>query len=372
MPEYHETRNKGRLRTICLVLLLALLLPSISSSIDDQRFQSYVEKHANGWIDWKNGLIYGIGIGDVKKNRNNRPLAQGVAGVLASGNIVKLAAGLHLDDARTLKNLGSGRVVIKLKAFIRDREYKKTFHENNGNPYYEVVKVASLKGISGLTAKLLNSLAKDPVWRDLPIPSPEQHASLQEGEGPWLILDARNLPNGEKVQPALLPRIKSETGEDVYDVKQVEEAALVNRGMMTYVTTDTPAADLRADAGLIDRILAAAGIFIGVPEAQAVTREGNLAEIPMFGHSRQAPAAAAPLPVPHKRERRRRGKYIVADVNAVQGLAKTNLVISARDALELKDEDASSQILRKCRVIVVVSSPVGGVEGRLPLYLARR
>ncbi len=367
MSEYPQPRSRKHLRSIGLILLCFLLLPSISASVDDQRFQSYIEKHANGWIDWKTGLIYGIGIGDVKKNRNNRPLAQGVGGVLASGNIVKLAAGLHLDDARTLKSLGDGKVVIKLKAFIRDRVYKKTFFENNGNPYYEVIKVASMKGISGLTARLLDTLAKDPIWHDLPIKSPKQQTSLDAGEGPWLILDARNLPDGEKIQPALLPKIKSETGEDIYDVKQVEQAALVNRGMMSYVVTDTPAADLRADSGLIDRILAAAGLVIGVPEAQAVTREGNIAEIPMFGR----PPVRQAAPVARK-SRRRRGKYIVVDVNAVQGLTKTNLVISARDALELKDEDASSQILRKCRVIVVVSSPVGGVEGNLPIYMAKK
>jgi len=361
----HNRRSFG---TIALVIVSLLVLPSISASVDDQRFQAYIERHANGWIDWKNGLIYGIGIGDVKKNRNNRPLAQGVAGVLASGNIVKLAAGLYLDDARTLKSLGGGRVVIKLKAFIRDRVYRKTFHENNGNPYYEVIKVASMKGISGLTAKLLDTLEKDPVWRDLPIPTPEERAALEDDGGPWLVLDARNLPNGEKVQPALLPRIKSETGEDVYDVTKVEKAALINRGMMSYVVTDVPAADLRADSRILDRILAAAGIFAGVREATAATREGTLSEIPMFG-GHASPAPATP---PSKRPRRRRGRYIVADVKQVQGLAKTNLVISARDALELKAEDASSQILRKCRVIVVVSSPVGGVEGRLPLFYASR
>jgi hypothetical protein len=51
-------------------------------------------------------------------------------------------------------------------------------------------------------------------------------------------------------------------------------------------------------------------------------------------------------------------------------LAKTNLLVNAEDAKALQVEDASSQILKKCRVVVIVSSPVGGVEGALPMMLA--
>jgi len=53
-----------------------------------------------------------------------------------------------------------------------------------------------------------------------------------------------------------------------------------------------------------------------------------------------------------------------------QGLMKTNLVISEADAKEIQKENASSQILKKCRVIVVVSASLGGIEGRVPANLA--
>jgi len=341
---------------VALLTLCLLCLPAISASVDETRFTAYIEKHANGWIDWQNGLIYGIGRGYVNKHDGNRPLSKGAGGVLASGNIVKLAAGLHLDDVRTLESLGRGKVTINLEAFIRDKVHKTTYVENGDDPYFEVIKVADMKGITGLTAKLLDHFSKSQDWQDLPVRNLEPRADLGDEGEPWLLIDARNLPPSDRPQPALFPKIKSEGGDEVYDVKQVEEAALINRGMMSYVTTNASAEELRSDAQLVDRLLASAGLIVGVNEAQAKTEMRSLG-IPVVS----APAATESS----KGGRQKRGKYIVKDAKDVQGLAKTNLVLSAEDAMELQAEDANSQILKKCRVVVVVSSPIGGIEGGL-------
>lgn len=369
MGELHRRTPRGRraARIVALLVLGLFCLPAISASVDENRFTAYLEQHANGWIDWQNGLIYGIGRGYLSKNRNNRPLSQGVGGVLASGNIVKLAAGLHLDDARTLESLGDGTITINLKAFIRDKVHQSTYMENEGDPYYEIIKVASMKGISGLTAKLVNHLAQDPVWQDLPVRNLEPRADLDDAGQPWLLLDARGLTDNKQIQPALFPKIRNEAGEEIYDVKVVEEAALINRGMMSYVTTSASAEELRQDAHLVDGILSRAGLLFGVESAQASTIERSLSQIPTMG---QIPTPAVEEPTSPKPERRKRGRYIVADVQDVQGLAKTNLVVSAADAMELQAEDANSQILKKCRVVVLVSSPIGGIEGALPGRLA--
>jgi hypothetical protein len=350
-----ERSGRRPAKIVALIALCLLFLPAISASVDETRFTAYIEKHANGWIDWQNGLIYGIGRGYVNKHDGNRPLSKGAGGVLASGNIVKLAAGLHLDDARTLESLGRGKVTVNLEAFIRDKVHQTTYVENGDDPYFEVVKVADMKGITGLTAKLLDHFSKAQDWQDLPVRNLEPRADLGDEGEPWLLIDARGLAGKAQPQPALFPKIKSESGEEVYDVKQVEEAALINRGMMSYVTTTASAEELRSDARLVDRLLASAGLIVGVNEAQAKTELRSLG-IPVT----VAPAAEAP-----RGGRQKRGKYIVKDAKNVQGLAKTNLVLSAEDAMELQAEDANSQILKKCRVVVVVSSPIGGIEGAL-------
>jgi hypothetical protein len=359
--ETSECRKRSSRRSArigALIALCLLCLPAISASVDETRFAAYIEQHANGWIDWQNGLIYGIGRGYVKKHDGNRPLSKGAGGVLASGNIVKLAAGLHLDDTRTLESLGRGKVTINLTAFIRDKQFKSTYVENGDDPYYEVVKVADMKGITGLTAKLLDHFSKDQEWQDLPVRNLEPRADLGDDDEPWLLIDARALGSNKRPQPALFPKIKSETGAEVYDVKQVEAAALINRGMMSYVTTTASAEELRSDARLVDRLLASAGLIVGVNEAQAKTELRSLG-IPV------TVAPAAEEPGAPRAERQKRGRYIVKNAKDVQGLAKTNLVLSAEDAMELQAEDANSQILKKCRVVVVVSSPIGGIEGAL-------
>jgi|GEM_PF-499861 len=361
------TRGRRAARIVTLIALGLLCLPAISASVDENRFEPYIERHANGWIDWQNGLIYGIGRGYLSKNRNNRPLSQGVGGVLASGNIIKLAAGLHLDDTRTLESLGDGKVTVNLQAFIRDKQFKSTYVENDGDPYYEIIKVATMKGISGLTARLLDHFSQDPVWKDLPVRNLEPRSDLEDEGQPWLLLDARGLTDNRQIEPALFPKVRSEAGEEIYDVKGVEQAALINRGMMSYVTTAASAEELRNDANLVDEILVRAGLLIGVEAAHANTIERSLSQIPMPGQDPPPAAGAEPPPRP---ERSRRGRYIVADVKDVQGLAKTNLVISNADAMELQAEDANSQILKKCRVVVLASSPIGGIEGGLPRRLA--
>jgi hypothetical protein len=335
--------KKNRLaRTIGLVLFCLLCLPAISASVDESRFEPYIEKHDIGWIDWENGLIYGVGRGYLNKNGKDRSRAKRASSVIASGNIVKMAAGLNLDDAQTLQTIGEGRVVVRLRAFLRDRTHKSSFIEGD-DPYYEEIRVASLRGISGLTAKLIDYFSKEPVWKDFPTRDLEQQpTAINDEDQPWLLLDARDLPGNDQVEPALFPKIISDDGEKLYDLSVAEQSALIERGMINYVVTDESTADLRSDVKLLDRLLARAGLILKVPEARAE----------------------------EKQKRKKRRSYIVKDVKAVQGLAKTNLVISAEDAVKLKSEDSSSRILKKCRVVVIVSSPIGGVEGTIPTLLA--
>ena len=357
-----EYRKRVFFTRIVLFTLFLLIPPAVSYSIDENSFEAFIERHTNGWIDWKNGMIYGIGRSYLSKNQNNRPRAQGTASILASGNIVKLASGLHLDDTATLESLGAGKVSINLSAFIRDREFKNTYEENNGDPYFEVIKVAEMKGISGLTARLLNYLTKDPAWKELPLRPLEPRADMNDDSGPWLLVDARNLPYGQQLQPALFPKIHSNKGETIYSVGSVEENSLVSRGMMSYVASDVSGQELRAhDGRLIDELLEKVGMFAGTRAAAAATIERSIPNIPFPGNT---PGL--------KTERKRRGKYIVVDAQNVEGLAKTNILVSAEDAKALQEEDTSSRILKKCRVIVIVSSPIGGVEGALPMMLASR
>ena len=331
-----------RWKTIVCIILFILFLPAFSSSIEDDRFLPFIEKYPNGRIDWDSGIIYGIGRGYLHLNKNSENIAIRAAQVIAAGNILKVAAGVRIDDRRTLATLGKDRVVIELKALVRYKVHKTEFIKNDRQPYYEVTLSAPLTGVEGLTSMLITSLKTVPLdWMNLPKPSGE--AVTEDEEKPWLVLDARDLSKENRVKPAVFPKILSETGEIIYEPGNVDETAIIKRGMARYVVSEEPMEGLVSQKDSVERILERAGFIIKTVEAVA----GE----------------------PEKRGRRK--NYIVKDVKQAQGLMNTNLLISAADTQDLKSEDASSRILKQCRVIVIVSSPIGGIEGRIQRFLAK-
>lgn len=308
-----------------------LLFPTITGRADSSPFEPYIEKHSNGWIDWQNGLIYGVGRGYLDQNRS-WPRAQGAADVIASGTILKLAAGINLDDQNTLESLDHGKVLIQLKAFIHDRLSQSKNIEDVSRPYCEVVRVASIKGIAGLTARLLTHLqANTPEWRNFPLP--EERPPLTDDDQPWLVLDARKLGRAEQAKPALFPKIISPAGEVVHGVKSADPTAVINRGVMHYVISGAAPQNLPSAETSLEHILTTVDSFLSPPEAQAANTK-----------------------------RQKRTPFIVKEVLATHGSAMTNLVISANDAKHLRIEDRKNQILKNCRVIVVVSSLIPDVE----------
>lgn len=325
-----------------VMILMIILVPARSDSISQNNFTAYIESFAQGSIDWDKGLIYGVGRGYLDKNVT-KIRALRAAQVIASGNIVKLAAGLRLDDRRTMESLGKDKVTIKLKAFLKIQKETKKIIADPKRPYYEVTQVASMKGLEGLTSKLISHLKSEPVdWIPPPLPSGST-PDLDDEDEPWLVLDARKIAKTDPVKPAIFPKIVTGVGETIYSLPQVNEAALVERGMASYVTSDQTIKQMQSNKGPGPRILADLKDFLYPTQAYAET---------------------------NKKNRRKRQKFIITEVKEAEGLLNTNLVISANDAIQLKSEDVSSQILKNCRVIVVVSSPISGIEGKLIQYFA--
>ncbi len=320
----------------CLIIALA---PFSYSA--DRLFDPLIEKHPDGWIDWDNGIIYGVGKGYLHLNGNSANKALRAAKVLALQSILKVAAGIRLDDRQTLETLGKGKVVIHLKAFIRFSEHQSVFKDQAPKPYHEVTLRAPLTGIEGLTSKLLGHLkSESQTWHDFPVRTGP--AIDEDADQPWLVLDTRQMPASARLNPALFPKIMTPSGKTIYELKSVSEQALVERGMARYVVSDKPAEKLQARHAHIKTLLEQIETLLSVQEARAEEKT--------------------------KRQKRRR--YIVKQVQEAQGLMRTNLVISENDARQLTEEDASSQILKKCRVIVIAASPIGGIEGQVMRYYA--
>ncbi len=338
------------------ITLVCLLCVHACSAMADNLFSPFIETHQIGWIDWDAGYIYGKARVYLSENQGTDLQALGAARVLASGNILKLAAAMRIDADHTLQTLDHGRAMINLKAVIKDQEYHHDWVNQTDAPYHEVIRRASFHGIEGLSIQILPYL---PSKRRAPVANPMfPDAALRSGRGEnaiggydpdaWLVLDARRVSSDGRLAPALFPRVLSESGLVVYDAGIAERDMLAKRGMVRYVTA-TPAFATRTQIGSFGlwRNLWA---WLTVDNALA----GN-----------DPIDASQP-----KKKRKKRKKLIVKEVLASQGLMKTNLVISEKDARELISGQGAAKILKKCRVIIVVSPPFGGVEGSLLHLLA--
>ncbi|MCK5436441.1 MAG: hypothetical protein KAI90_00430 [Desulfobulbaceae bacterium] len=315
-------------------IICFILLSIVSIGIAGKRFSPFTEYFPNGRIDWDEGVIWGVGRGYLDKNQGSKIYAMRAARTLALQSIVKIAAGINLDDKNVLKDLGRGRVLISIKALVYPEDHKSEFVENIARPYYEVTLKTPLSGVKGLTSNLIKAFKTTPgIWRGMP--KPAGYSELFDQDEPWLVLDARNLRQENGVEPALFPKITTDQGETIYELDSVDENAVIQRGMARYVVSSESLENLRSEKESLQHILAEIREMLSVDSAFA--GEGP------------------------KRKKRRR--LIVKEVTQASGLTKTNLVISRNAAQELRAEDASSKILKQCRVIVIVNSPIGGIEG---------
>ncbi|MBU0680400.1 MAG: hypothetical protein KKD73_03165 [Proteobacteria bacterium] len=326
-----------------LLALFSLLVPGSGKADNTPTFAPFVEHFATGRIDWDSGQIYGVGRAYLDANDNSPVKARKAADLMASANIVRLTTGIRLDDKQTLAALGHALTTLRIEAFLRDEKVENILVDAGKRPYFQATRVASIKGVSGLSAKLISALKElDMEWLPQETASPQDvHDNEDE---PWLVLDARNLPTETKLHPALFPKIISEDGEVIYELSQVELDSLTKQGMVRYVLSDDNLAEQNTPmSSLPITLLDALDCLLGPPKAMAGENE----------------------------PRTKRCRYIVKEVRQATGLTQTTLMISAQDAKMVKQENRSSTILKKCRVIVVMSSPIGGIEGRIPAFFAQ-
>ena len=332
----------ARFLTTLLILTALLITPNPANSDEEKIFSAFIQQFATGRIDWDRGIIYGTGRAYLDQNANVIPMAMRAAQLVAAGNILKIAAGVNLDDRRKLGELGDGNFVIRLKAFLRFVEDDSRLVDNVPRPYYEVTRKTHLTGISGLNMQILKQM--QPYGETFQLPQKQATPVEERDDDPWLVLDARNLPAKAKLQPALFPKVTTRDGQAVYHLGAVNPAALEQRPMASYVETAEDLRHLQSRGMSAGRVAELAAFLLNPRDA--VAQESNT--------------------------RKKRGRFIVKEVTGLAGLSKTNLVISQSDAEALQAEDAASRILQNCRVIVIVSSPVGGVEGQLRRYLSVR
>ncbi len=324
-------------RAKCFLFLLVVFLLPLPLAAAQTPFPPFIETFPNGRIDWRDGWFYGTGTGYPHLNGGSRARALKVAQAGALGAILQIASGLRVDDKKTLADLEKEKAIIRISGLVHYEPHERKWIKNTKQPHYQVTYRARMTGVKGLTKKLLTQLGSrlSPL-RDLP---GKGALDDEDAHGPWLLVDARRPPGDSGVKPALFPKILSENGEPVYDIAKTSESSLVQRGMAKYVVTDK---DLK-----------------------------NLARVETSYSFRSLQKLFFPTMAHAKDKRKKRGKFIITKAKQVQGLMKTNIIISENDARKIREEDASTQVLKHCRVIIIAGTLIGGTEGNLLKLLAQ-
>jgi hypothetical protein len=232
------------------------------------------------------------------------------------------------------------RMSFALEGFVQGAEL--VTRSRTGNTVNVTLK-APLRGVKGLSMTMYGfytppppevpevieptakKIAKKPPQQKPPVTPP---AEPKPEEFTGIVIDARAIP----AAPAVFPKIKDTEKRDVYGVNKVNQEDLQKRGMASYAV---------------------------------VAREVNISRLfpkALVIQVRYAPEEATEQ---NKPKRRQGYKPLVVKAAGADGKLKTNLIVSAEDAQRIVDADDATNALKECRVVVVVSSEAGGIEGRL-------
>ncbi len=327
--------------TLLLLLGLTLIPGCLLAESPPLDEPPYVAEFAEGWIDWRDGIIYGVAEVPLKSQGGSKLKALRVAQAIARGNIIKIAGRIRLDASDRIESLGDGRVVQVLRALIKDEQVESRLQDAADGQVYRVVQKASIRGVEGLTRLILPEL-DNLGWLERRIdyrPGEREVPHEENEESHWLVLDARGL-QGRTINPALFPEIRDRSGRRIYHYSMLDAQILVERGMMRYVQSDKPLSEV-SGRGADDAELAWLWGLLGIGTAEAAE--------------------------PDVRRRGSRGRVILTKVEETGGLAKTNLVISDRDADKLME--GGGDVLKNARVVVLMPGSVAAIEGVAPSAL---
>ncbi|MCU0723735.1 MAG: hypothetical protein MUC63_09000 [Planctomycetes bacterium] len=182
----------------------------------------------------------------------------------------------------------------------------------------------------------------------------EEFQKKEAGEVEEVIIDARGLQEEGGLSPALFPKVefvdKDGNKQTVYDLSEVEDGPAKNNGMVQYVNSNTPFEKISRLAGPRTLVLRASEL-----------REGSvrLAGIRLPVCFQEGVDFTGP-----KGEQKKKVEYKFKAVH-VSGVTNANIVITARDALELKKTDEAAKVLSKCKVIIIAGGDIAGKEGSL-------
>ncbi len=285
-----------------------------------ETMKNFVQKYPQGEINWGDGIILAYGKGQITESTaaDAQAKARRAAELDAKAHMLEMINDVPLDERVRIGE--EPRMSYALEGFIQGAE---VVTESKSGTTIQVTVQAPIRGVKGLAMTVYGYYTPAPpaVAQEIqpaPLPAAETFTGV--------VIDARKVA----VNPGLFPKIKDTQKREVHTASLVNREDLQKRGMASYAVV--------------------------APEAD-ITR--------LFPHARVIAVRYEPQTNPSTSSRKRRQGYRPLVVNAVgaEGTLKANLIVSDEDAAKLKAVDQKTGALKQCRVVVVVSSEIGGVEG---------
>jgi len=330
-----------------LGLVLGAALGMAAGADPGPRTEPYVQEFRDGYIDWGRGVVgaWGRAIAiDGMAPKSIDPRVQRAAEIGGRARLLVI-----VQEARATSEIRVGDrpdFVEKVSGIVRGAKVVKD-RQGRGK-FYEMLVEAPLTGVDGISFALFELMVPAKQSGDGGAPaggSPSPDSTAAEGASPdaptGVVIDAR----GTGLEPALLPRILDESGAVLASPETVDRDALRDRGMAAYATSPGSTSWFRDRVG--DHPL---WVHASYPAGPEPPPQGGIPRAP-------APVDEGPL------QPRRGPRPYQLKASGASGSLKADVVLGKADADRLEAASVGRNLLKDCRVIVIVDSPVGGVEG---------
>jgi hypothetical protein len=295
-------------------------------SVEEERerlgdsMNNFVQKYPQGEVNWGEGWIIAHGKGEITDTgANGEDQATRAAEVDAKAHLLEIIKDIPVDDR--MKAGQEQKMSFRLEGFVKDSE---VVAKSKTGTTVNVTVQAPIRGINGLVLAVLGYYTPPPPP---PPPQVEHHepsahvAKNKPLEDPraftGVVIDARKV----QANASLFPKIQDPKDKEVYTVGQVNKEDLQKRGMASYAVVSRDA--------VISKLF---------PKALVL-------------QVRYQPQSGPSAPV----KRRQGEKPLVLSSVDASGELKTNLVLSEEDASKLQQLSEETNVLKECRVIVVLA-----------------
>jgi len=275
--------------------------------------KNFLQKYPQGEINWGDGFLTAYGKGEIsdKGGATAEEMAARAAEVDAKAHLLEIINDIPVDDR--MKTGQDKRMSFALEGFIQGAQV--VARSKSGREVHVTVQVP-IRGVQGLTTVIygMYKVEPPPPPEQKPKPAPVQEAKKFTG----VVIDARKAP----VSPAIFIKVKDTKKRQVVNASFVNKDDLLKRGMASYAVVSR---DVQ-----ISKIFPHALVLPVLYSPGTETRSANLP--------------------------RRQGEtpLLVGAVDA-EGELKTDIIISDEDAARLAALDQTSDALKQCRIIVVLS-----------------